>query len=443
MSPSPQAIYLDEKSDQQTALPTHNDPEPTPVPRRSRCVRRFRIFCAILFTWLAFVLVRDHRRNRPPSFVRLGPAFSVMYLPIPPDVTLEDCAGWEGDSRLQGRHFATAREPFTAFASFELPISSEKLFFLARGMASGSVKLRYGSDSDNVKVAVEARYRLQEAIDSVKVCTITRDDGENGLGIFGAEWSRRNAVSFTATLYLPKPKDGSVLQVKSFETDAPLFVHDIGDLERFVHFDNFKLKTANTPISVTSLGAENAVVETRNSPVSGSFNVTSSLKLQTSNAHINVIVNLHNDDEKAVTDLSMYTSNSGIKGVLTLESAKETGGKFQVSGSTSNAPLDLVVSEAPVDSVLLLDAHTSLAPARVELHKTFEGTFSVATSLKRPDVIFDGDVEDPARKERKRKIDVRVVGGVVSGSTWWSGNEEGLLGKVSIHTSLSPATLKL
>jgi hypothetical protein len=191
-----------------------------------------------------------------------------MEWPIPPDVTLVDCAGWEGDYSPRGRHFSL-HEPFTSYATFELPIASDKLFLLARGMAAGAVKVRYGSDSNDVKIAVEARYRLQEALDNVRVCTITRGEGENGLGIFvsrfltlcrrgwflnegyqGPEWTRRNVVHFDVTLYLPNAEEGSLLEVKNFETDVPLFAHDIGDLEGSVFFDTFKLKSANVPIVV-------------------------------------------------------------------------------------------------------------------------------------------------------------------------------------------------
>jgi len=58
-----------------------------------------------------------------------------------------------------------------------------------------------------------------------------------------------------------------------------------------------------------SLYATNAHVETSNSYIEGDFEISSSLKLVTANSYIKAKVDLFNDEDAGVTDLSMTTSN--------------------------------------------------------------------------------------------------------------------------------------
>ncbi|GLB42379.1 hypothetical protein LshimejAT787_1103940 [Lyophyllum shimeji] len=452
---SPQPIYLDEKSDEPITHITHacggpaeDVAEPTPlVPDRRKCRRKkLRFLAAIFLVWLGFKLwsyLRFEFYNRYGYHTVAGVENTAVFEdpPVPDGVELVECPGWQGTDVLMGRHFAP-HDRFTSYASFNLPVDSDKLFVLARGSAAGALKVRQGSGSEDVKVEVEARYRFEEAIDSVKVCTVKRGEGENGLGIFGPEWSRRNFVRFEITFYLPEGEKGSVLDVKSFETDAPLFAHDIGDLERSVHFDDINLKSANTPIFVKSLRADNAAFETRNSPISGEFNVSSSLTLITANARIDAKVNLFNEDDGDSTNLVIKTSNARVKGALKLESANKSGGQYQVSASTSNAALDLKISEAPVRHALSLDADTSLGPVLVQVHPTYEGTFDVATSLLRPEIVWKG-VEDPEGKGRRRKVEVHTDGSRASGRIRWSDEDPESPGKINVKTSLAPLRLEL
>ncbi|KAG5650856.1 hypothetical protein H0H81_010736 [Sphagnurus paluster] len=441
-----QPIYLDEKSESHTLLPTHAG-NPEAAPERPQCKgrRKLRFLAAILFAWVGLRVFGDCLQFLFGMYHRtdgMEPTNSMGW-PVPPDVTVEECAEWQGDFTPGGSRVAF-HEPYTSSARFQLPISSDKLFLLARGMASGAVKVLDGGDGEDVKLGVVAHYRFKEALESFQVCTVTRGERENGFGIFGPEWSRRNIVRFEVSVYLPKAIQGSVLDVKNFETDLPLFSHFISDLEHSVHFDAIHLQSSNLPIIVKSLNADKATIETRNSPIDGNFNVTSSLKLLTANAHVNVNVNLYNDEEKEITHLQIGTSNSDIKGTLTLQSAQRTRGKFQVTATTSNAPIDLHFSDAPVDSTLLLDAHTSNAPANVKLHETFEGAFTASSSLKRPTVFWQGHTADPAGKGRERKVSIDVRGTTVSGSVRWEGeNNKEVLGDVRVGTSLAPLTLRL
>ncbi len=118
-------------------------------------------------------------------------------------------------------------------------------------------------------------------------------------------------------------------------------------------------------------------------------------------------------------------------------------GNFHVVGRTSNAPLSLTFVDAPVDSSLSLAASTSNSPARVVLHKTYEGTFDLASSLVfRPEVEWS-PVNDPTERDRHRRVRLDATKGtrVHGGVSWEEGGED--RGSAVIETTNSPLRLVL
>ena len=114
---------------------------------------------------------------------------------VPSDITVDHCisgSGWSNEPpamRLSGtfRHRAAATSPpYSANTSFELPVSSDLLFLLARGsMSGGTVDIMSSPTVSNVaKVHVTVKYYREDVRDRAKVCLVKRRDGENGVGIF-------------------------------------------------------------------------------------------------------------------------------------------------------------------------------------------------------------------------------------------------------------------
>ena len=112
---------------------------------------------------------------------------------------------------------------------------------------------------------------------------------------------------------------------------------------------------------------------------------------------------------------------------------------------TSNSPLAVAFSEAPVDSVLRFEGHTSNSPAKAVAHRTFEGDFFLRTSSWFPvNLDHDDTVEDPAGKGRKRDFALkRVNKGTSEGTVKWLPAETRELGSIVLTTSNSPISLKL
>ena len=135
-----------------------------------------------------------------------------------------------------------------------------------------------------------------------------------------------------------------------------------------------------------------------------------------------------------------------VDAIISLTSTSNgIGGQFQVVATTEAAQVDIFFAHAPVNSSLMLDAHTSRSLATVKLHETYEGKFCLTTTLLKPDVLIDEDVEDPSGKQRERIVDIERVGrGDLVGNVWWGKEEEGTeRGVVNIKTTFSPARLRL
>lgn len=60
--------------------------------------------------------------------------------------------------------------------------------------------------------------------------------------------SKQDLLQFNITVHLPV--GDSHLRINNFETDLPLFAHDVGDLASTVEFRHLSLKGSNMPIVV-------------------------------------------------------------------------------------------------------------------------------------------------------------------------------------------------
>ena len=122
----------------------------------------------------------------------------------------------------------------------------------------------------------------------------------------------------------------------------------------------------------------------------------------------------------------------------------DIGGRFKVSATTALSSVDITFLRAPIDSVLILDAFTSLSAATIKLPETYEGRFSLTTTWSRPEVVVDNTVRDPRGAGRRRTVNVENgVGAVVSGTARWGTGRRAIeRGAVKIGTSWAPVTLK-
>ncbi|CCM02993.1 uncharacterized protein FIBRA_05108 [Fibroporia radiculosa] len=364
--------------------------------------------------------------------------------------TPESCvetASWTHGPPRQHYQFAHSAE-----TSFELPLSSDILFFLSRGHAAfahGSIEISdTGKEgSDMAQVDIVGHYNdIDDFLGLTSVCTLQPEDGHNGVGIFAPlHWSghhdSRRQIRFQVFVRLPASSSSSTAtSIKKLATDMSQFVHYVADIKDTIFFDKLILRGANAPIHVETLFAEVVDVHTSNGPIHGSFNASKALLLHTSNAPIKTDIGLFNAADDTHTELSLHTSNGPIATNISLFSIADNsmGGTFDVDIHTSNSPMNVAFLEAPVDHTLNMKAHTSNSPARATLHKTYEGSFALSSSrFFRPSVHADNSVEDPAGHQRQRTVRTNTIAGsLVKGDVKWIPSErETEVGRVEISTS--------
>ncbi|KAJ7673778.1 hypothetical protein DFH06DRAFT_1081622 [Mycena polygramma] len=453
--------------------------EPT---RRPKCNKKRRVFRALGFS--AFLFWVGARYHRAGSSLDLYGEDEPAW-PILTNVDVDHCADWSDNGEADPDVAIADGFPYSASANFDLPVSGEALFLLARNLhhghhghhghnifSTGHVKyLQSAEAGDSITVDITAFYWHPDHLDAAKVCFVTRDE-QTGVGFFtnwkGHRRHRRHRehqkLRFEVTVTFPSTEDGSALAIKQFLTDLPIFSQTFEDVSN-VNFgtldlksavasiraetlsaSNAKIHTSLGSIQIGSLVAYNASLSTSMGSIEGTYNASNSLTLETANGRINVDVTISNDvedDNKAPAELRMRTSNGAISSNVTLLSPSPSGGAFNISAHTTHAPLALAVLSAPLDAHIALRASTALGSASVSLPPTYEGAFAAHTSLAAVNVLLkDEEVEDPAGKGRERKLEWEGVGrGGKKGRVGWS--EEGMKrGEVRVSTSLAPVTLE-
>ncbi|KIK44506.1 hypothetical protein CY34DRAFT_105935 [Suillus luteus UH-Slu-Lm8-n1] len=379
-------------------------------PRKSIAARLFGIGVVGLLLFPLFTV--SHPGHNVISTALNGPGY-----PDPNDGVVIRCIGsTEWDEYYESPSWAQ-QFPFGSESLFTLPVGSDSLYLISRGA------FRYGH------VTVE---QSTEASDDVTTSNSRIPGSDN-----------KDILMFDVTLTLPASANEDALYIKSLETFAPLFSHEVAALSDTVFFGSISLNTMNSPINVQSVAAETGIFATANGLIKGHFHTTSSLKLITANMGIDADVDLFHNESAKPSELVMTTANAPLNARVSLTTASGYTGEFGVDVQTANAPLKLTYVNSPVCSQLNSKARTTNAPANVHLHSAFEGSFSIS-SLIGPS-LEQHRVEDPAGKGRERHVTTSRSRGQIQGSVRWVGAEHngGGTGFVQVSTTFSPAKLIL
>ncbi|KAJ7142526.1 hypothetical protein C8R44DRAFT_602709, partial [Mycena epipterygia] len=372
--------------------------------------------------------------------------------PIPSNGTVYDCAEWSGN----GESDALEDFPYSAEASFELPLSADTLFLISSSLRHGRrggvpstglvdyVQSEDASARDSVKVEITAYFSLDEYLDASKACLIKRAEDQTGVGIF-TNWQGEDhrgshqKLRFQVTVTFPQTSDGAPLSINHFATDLELFSQNFADVSN-VDFKWLDLKGSIGGIYAEALVAESADIGTSFGSIEGTFNAFNTLILRTSYAPITVDVNLSNNADKPA-ELQMHTSNGAIEATINLKSDPDNAA-FNLTARTSHGPIQLDVVAAPINSTIRLDATTSIGALGVKLPNTYEGSFSAATPFSSLSVKFDETLEDPTGAGRKRRLEYEQKrSGWANGRVGWSDKGKSR-GEVSVRTSTAPIVLQ-
>ncbi|KAI9061423.1 hypothetical protein FKP32DRAFT_1575910 [Trametes sanguinea] len=436
--------------------------------RRERAPKRFlRALGIAVLIWVAIGLfarsafMSGHWRNSPFPGGRIGDDHDRHHhgpaQPHPIDGKVERCV--RASSLLQ-YHSSRAE----SVVSFELPMSADVLYIFGRGALSrGSINFipvegeppTSGVVDEMIKVDITTTYEAKFALDAVNFCLLERLPGQHGIGILtpSEEDHDLDLLDFKIDVRFPLPRRRAhPHRVKSFETSLPLFQHNMRDLKGVVEFDSISLASRNMPLLVDVnpqyLAAKEATLSTSNAMITGTYNVSRTLFLKTSNEVIDADVALVNpdfyiDSNKGFTNLTILNTNGAIDARLALlrQSSRSVGGNYDVVAHTDNARISLPISTMRQATELLLDARTSNAPASVELPLMYAGDVEARTTNADAEVDCDSDAEDPLMRGYPHVCKVSQKSSEwAKGFIGWS-SARGVVSKVKVVSQNSPVKI--
>ncbi|OSC98442.1 hypothetical protein PYCCODRAFT_1471068 [Trametes coccinea BRFM310] len=385
------------------------------------CVLFLLIFLRPIVHIIAYIFVKA---TTPPWAPYSDPWH--LHDPIGDVSECADVVTWTIDANA-GR----AEWPLHAKTSLAFPINAEELFFLSKGaFAHGTFEVvQFDEVGPDAIIDVDVWYKTDQALAGATVCTLRPSESKYGLGIFTSTWehpNRENNLHFHVRLRLPSSGSHVPLAINKLSTNLPLFAHHLPELADTAFFRSLDLRSTNAPMIADSLAADAAALQALNGKIEGMFAASTSLDLITENAPIHAQVSLVNKDETKGTVLRMDTKNGEIKANIGLHVPHESepsGGGFRVGAMTYNAPVDIVFTHAPSNSVLNASAVSSNAQVKVIAHPTFEGTFDLHSSwYTPPTLVRNRTVEDPLGWGRHRDVQLdrfRTNKGAIRGKAVW------------------------
>lgn len=291
----------------------------------------------------------------------------------------------------------------------------------------------------------------------VSACLMRTGDGW-GLAIYIPEDTNKKDIAnirLQVSLILP-PATASTQRLTSITTALPAFNQTFSNLGSFGRFDSFVAIGSVGEVNIDSVSAKTLLVQNSVGNITGTFNASESLVLETVLASISANVSLHNSAyyNCPPTILVVETGNSDVSLNVTLydgassyaltNPAPSFFSDIRTFGGSLKANFFHDNSSRP--SYLVLNAHNNLEPAQVFLDSKFQGTYNVHTTLSDAVVDRTDNVTDPLGLSRTRLFEDDVVSSnrMLGWIGWGSRPQDaGSQGHFEVVSSLSPAILQL
>lgn len=130
----------------------------------------------------------------------MGQIINGMKYTIPKNLSLVQCVDAEDwtETSIDLSDFLYASE-----TSFDLPLDSATLFLISRGQnLGGAVNVLTSEDQakESAKVSISLYYVEEKVRDWTKVCLLSRDKDENGIGVFVSNLCQLCAISIVHSM---------------------------------------------------------------------------------------------------------------------------------------------------------------------------------------------------------------------------------------------------
>ncbi|KIK67198.1 hypothetical protein GYMLUDRAFT_37262 [Collybiopsis luxurians FD-317 M1] len=289
--------------------------------------------------------------------------------------------------------------------------------------------------------------------DECKICFSSDDsDGDSrGLSLYiPANLTARESLSFNITLLFPQ--SSSSLRLDNLVTYLPMFTQTIGSIGPRVILDKLILEGMQLGINVDSVWANHINVKNLVGPISGSFNATKLLKLDTVKGSISAnLTVVQGPGRKGPTFFSLDTGESEIIADIVLLSPVPATSPRNFIGHVKNfdGPIVLNVTHDEYTPPVPLDlrVQNNQAPCNISLDSKFSGNYDVATKLAAASVSWDSTAHDYTGTGQRQMLPDVDTESQKHGWVGW-GNRPAHFdpreqGQVVLVSSLSPVSLTL
>ncbi|KAF5393259.1 hypothetical protein D9757_000769 [Collybiopsis confluens] len=238
-----------------------------------------------------------------------------------------------------------------------------------------------------------------EIRDKCRICFSSDIDSDNrGLSLYiPANLTAHEFLSFEITLLFPQ--SSSPIQIDNLVTYLPMFTQSIASISPQVILSKLVLEGMRLGIGVGSVWADQINVKNLIGPISGSFNATNLLKLDTVKGSISAnLTVVQGPGRKGPTFFSLDTGESEITADIVLLSPISTTSSRNFIGHVKNfdGPIMLKVThdESTPPVPLDLRVQNNQAPCNISLDAKFSGNYDVATKLALATVVWDSTLDD-------------------------------------------------
>jgi len=460
-----------------TSLPDYetSQAQHTIVFRKSSFRRRFDSkFWHATFYALAIYIALSVIIGIPLIILRVfythGPSKSLVSLYVddssaPPPLTNDgilavgsplDCDQWDSTDDRASKGSVTASAHYNLSASGSISIRSNATFEM-KGL-TGALTADINSDTGEKRTVLSVTLRSSNLQLRQQTHICFSDSGDDrGLSIYvPSHISNTDSLSLDISLLFPR--SSSTLGLSTFTTYLPMFSQHFGYLSPAITFNKVSIEGSGMEVLCKSIQASKVTVTNSLASISGTFNVSGSLKLDTVGGSISTNVTLVHEATDVPTFMFLDTGNSEIKANVTLVVPPVRSllpphpPKFFAHVKTFNGPISLHVAHDPMTPSTPLDlrVENNQAESNVTLDAKFSGNFDAKTKLAA--VAFHRGAQDlaadPTGENRQQSFDIdqdtstRVRGWVGWGErpTVWDPRSTG---KVTIVSALSPIRLQL
>jgi len=295
------------------------------------------------------------------------------------------CDAWDSWGNYDGSYFtASVRNTLPANGLFSVRSNAtNEVVPMAGGRSNLTVDINSDTSETDVVMSIILKASSSELLDAAHFCFASTGN-ERGYSVYPPSIIPENEY-LAFDIHVLFPQTSQLITASDFITFLPMFFQSFGFLSHRVRIQNINIAGAGVDILCDSLQADKIAVKNSFASLSGTFNVTQSIRLDNIEGPIHTNVTLINDPSTgAATYLVADTGNNHIVANVTMVAPSSSRSpQYFANVKTFNGSLlvDFAHGATTPPATLNLQVDNSQADSRITLDSKFKGFFDLRTKL--------------------------------------------------------------